>query len=270
MRSAIAGLRRQALLAALACAVAMGAVTVVSRSPSFHAPAGAAFDRPILVKSVALDRAPVANAPKALGTISPFVRSWRRRRRGQGAQSRAIRRRLRRSAVPTFGGAGASPAAPAGDASGRSDGGGGAHDARAGRGQGRSFFVGSPAVAGRNPARPHGRADIVALNERVAALYDVALDKRASRGDALIGEIAEIQRRIASLARSVRRGPGRPPAIAGCHGRKSPPPDSHCRGRARARRWRCDRTRSDRNGPPRRGRGGCFRRPECDGRAPAR
>jgi hypothetical protein len=65
MRSAIAGLRRQALFAALACAVVMGAVTVVSRSAPFHAPAGEAFNRPILVKSVALDRAPVVNAPKA-------------------------------------------------------------------------------------------------------------------------------------------------------------------------------------------------------------
>ena len=65
MRSAIAGLRRQALLAALACAVVMGAVTVVSRSAPFHAPAGEAFAKPILVKSVALDRAPLANPPKA-------------------------------------------------------------------------------------------------------------------------------------------------------------------------------------------------------------
>ena len=63
MRSAIAGLRRQAALAALACVVAMGVVTVLSRSAPFHAPAGEAFDRPILVKSVALDRAPVVNPP---------------------------------------------------------------------------------------------------------------------------------------------------------------------------------------------------------------
>lgn len=75
MRSAIAGLRRQAALAALACAVAMGAVSVVSRSAPPHASAGEAFDRPILVKSVALDRTtvvsasdrpPVVNASKAL------------------------------------------------------------------------------------------------------------------------------------------------------------------------------------------------------------
>jgi hypothetical protein len=63
MRSAIAGLRRQALLASLACAVVMVAVTVVSRSAPFHAPAGEVFDRPILVKSVALDRTPVMSAP---------------------------------------------------------------------------------------------------------------------------------------------------------------------------------------------------------------
>ncbi len=75
MRRAIAGLRRQAALAALACAILMVAVTVVSRSARFHAPAGEAFDRPILVKSVALDRTtvvsasdrpPVVNASKAL------------------------------------------------------------------------------------------------------------------------------------------------------------------------------------------------------------
>jgi hypothetical protein len=65
MRSAIAGLRRQALLAALACAVVMGAVTVVSRSAPFHAAVGEAFSKPILVKSVALDRAPLVNPPKA-------------------------------------------------------------------------------------------------------------------------------------------------------------------------------------------------------------
>jgi hypothetical protein len=62
MRSAIAGLRRQAALAALACAVAMGAVSVVPRSAPPHTSAGEAFDRPILVKSVALDRTPVVNA----------------------------------------------------------------------------------------------------------------------------------------------------------------------------------------------------------------
>jgi hypothetical protein len=67
MRSAIAGLRRQAVLGALACVVTMGAVTVVSRSAPFHAPAGEAFDRPILVKSIALDRTPVIAAPKASG-----------------------------------------------------------------------------------------------------------------------------------------------------------------------------------------------------------
>jgi hypothetical protein len=61
MRNAIAGLRRQAALAALACAVAMGVVSVVSRSAPFHAPAVEAFDRPILVKSVALDRTPIAS-----------------------------------------------------------------------------------------------------------------------------------------------------------------------------------------------------------------
>jgi hypothetical protein len=64
MRNAIAGLRRQAALAALACAVAMGAVSVVSRSAPFHAPAVEAFDRPILVKTVALDRTPVASESK--------------------------------------------------------------------------------------------------------------------------------------------------------------------------------------------------------------
>jgi hypothetical protein len=62
MRSAIAGLRRQAALAALACAVAMGAVTLAPRSTPFHAPVGEAFDRPILVKSVALDRMSVVSA----------------------------------------------------------------------------------------------------------------------------------------------------------------------------------------------------------------
>jgi hypothetical protein len=65
MRSAIAGLRRQALLAALACTVVMGAVTVVSRSAPFHAAVGEVFAKPILVKSVALDRAPLVNPPKA-------------------------------------------------------------------------------------------------------------------------------------------------------------------------------------------------------------
>jgi hypothetical protein len=62
MRSAIAGLRRQAALAALACAVATGAVSGVSRSAPPHASAGEAFDRPILVRSVALDRTPVVSA----------------------------------------------------------------------------------------------------------------------------------------------------------------------------------------------------------------
>jgi hypothetical protein len=65
MRSAIAGLRRQALLAALACAVVVGAVTVVSRSAPFHAAVGQVFAKPILVKSVALDRPPLVNPPKA-------------------------------------------------------------------------------------------------------------------------------------------------------------------------------------------------------------
>jgi hypothetical protein len=65
MRSAIAGLRRQALLAALACAAVMVAVTVVSRSAPFHAAVGEVFSKPILVKSVALDRAPAVNLPKA-------------------------------------------------------------------------------------------------------------------------------------------------------------------------------------------------------------
>ena len=88
-------------------------------------------------------------------------------RAGQGAQS-CSPTWLRCSALPTPGGC-AGPTAPAGDASRRPNArGGGAHDAGARRRQGRPVLFGSPVIAGRRHARPYGRVDIVALNERAA------------------------------------------------------------------------------------------------------
>ena len=64
MRNTTAGLRRQALFALLACAVLASVLTAVSTA-RLGAHADAAFDPPIPVKSVALDRTRVADAAKA-------------------------------------------------------------------------------------------------------------------------------------------------------------------------------------------------------------
>ncbi|WP_158813581.1 hypothetical protein [Methylocapsa sp. S129] len=64
MRNATAGLRRQAMFAALACALLASVLATLSGA-RLRTHADTAFDPPILVKSVAVDRTRVVNEAKA-------------------------------------------------------------------------------------------------------------------------------------------------------------------------------------------------------------